>query len=910
MAKYLNPDESTKRYLTREAPLNYIAGLGRGAIGFTTRSDLGDARMDISFGGGGDKQETTDDNADAGLFSMGTWDAEDDEADRIYAMIDERMENKRKTKNMAREKAEQEEMERERPKIQAQFADAKEELSKVSFAEWNSIQDPGNYSRAKKAKVEHYTAAPNSLLEQAKRERGTTSTVQDAGMATPMSGMFTPATPMTDLTKVGEVKQTIMKSKLAAVSDSVTGQTSVDPKGYLTQLSQQKIATAAEVGDKKRAGLLLDSVLTSNPKHGPAWIARARLEEASGKLVRARKYIIKGTEECPTSQDVWLEAARLHQGRDSQEILATAVSKMPEAVSLWLAAARLEVDPARQKRVFRKALENVPNSVKLWRAAVQLEKEADAKVMLAHAVECVPSSVEMWLAWAKLEDYDGARKVLNRARATVPTERAIWLTAAQLEEAHGSSIDIIRKVIRKGIKSLAAHGVHVDREQWIKEAENCERQKSLVTCSAVINETIGLGVEDEDRKATWVEDAETLLQRGSTHTAKAIYAHTTSVFPSKKSLWLRLARVEKEYGDSESLKEILAKSVKYCINSEVLWLMYAKHTWQELNDVVGARTILKQAFNANPDNESIWLAAVKLEKETGSPKLAREVLGKARTTADTPRVWMKSALLERDQGRYQEEEELLQQSLKKFPAFHKFYLMLGQLKVQMGKPQEAKMIYTKGIKSVSAANSISLWLSLARLEERLSGFSRSRAIVEKARTKNPKNPLLWLEAIRNEFRNGESRIAFNMMAKALQDCPTSGLLWAEAIKMESRAAKKARSVDALKRCDQDPHVILSVAQLFHQNRTIEKARLWYHRCVSDHPTFGDAWAAAYQFEVENGTKEQQEIVLKHCLNANPRYGEKWISVSKDPRNHALSLEKVLLLVAAKFAGINKAGALV
>lgn len=81
-----------------------------------------------------------------------------------------------------------------------------------------------------------------------------------------------------------------------------------------------------------------------------------------------------------------------------------------------------------------------------------------------------------------------------------------------------------------------------------------------------------------------------------------------------------------------------------------------------------ARDILKSAFNANPDTESIWLAAVKLEKETGNLELAREVLENARTTANTARVWMKSALLERDEGNYDVEEKLLKQGIEKFPC--------------------------------------------------------------------------------------------------------------------------------------------------------------------------------------------------------------------------------------------------
>lgn len=57
------------------------------------------------------------------------------------------------------------------------------------------------------------------------------------------------------------------------------------------------------------------------------------------------------------------------------------------------------------------------------------------------------------------------------------------------------------------------------------------------TCRALVAEVIGLGVEEEDRKRTWMADADEVLKRGSVHTARAIYAHATSVFPGKKSVW-------------------------------------------------------------------------------------------------------------------------------------------------------------------------------------------------------------------------------------------------------------------------------------------------------------------------------------------------------------------------------------
>lgn len=43
-------------------------------------------------------------------------------------------------------------------------------------------------------------------------------------------------------------------------------------------------ATDAEISDIKKARLLLKSVISTNPRHAPGWIAAARLEEVAGKL--------------------------------------------------------------------------------------------------------------------------------------------------------------------------------------------------------------------------------------------------------------------------------------------------------------------------------------------------------------------------------------------------------------------------------------------------------------------------------------------------------------------------------------------------------------------------------------------------------------------------------------------------
>lgn len=117
--------------------------------------------------------------------------------------------------------------------------------------------------------------------------------------------------------------------------------------------------------------MLFESLIKSNPKHSPGWIAAACLEEHAGRMVAARKIIKAGCEQCPKSEDVWLESARLHVGTlyhgrgivrltrcqsndDAKVILASAVQHVGQSVKIWMAAADLEHDVKAKKRVLRK----------------------------------------------------------------------------------------------------------------------------------------------------------------------------------------------------------------------------------------------------------------------------------------------------------------------------------------------------------------------------------------------------------------------------------------------------------------------------------------------------------------------------------------------------------------------------
>lgn len=135
-----------KHFIGIPAPLGYVAGVGRGATGFTTRSDIGPARdaNDVSDDRHAPptkkkkKDEEEDDDEDlndsnydefsgygGSLFSKDPYDKDDEEADMIYEEIDKRMDEKRKEYREKRLKEELEKYRQERPKIQQQFSDLK-----------------------------------------------------------------------------------------------------------------------------------------------------------------------------------------------------------------------------------------------------------------------------------------------------------------------------------------------------------------------------------------------------------------------------------------------------------------------------------------------------------------------------------------------------------------------------------------------------------------------------------------------------------------------------------------------------------------------------------------------------------------------------------------------------------------
>ncbi|KAJ6619458.1 PRP1 splicing factor, N-terminal-domain-containing protein [Mycena sp. CBHHK59/15] len=899
-------DKNRLAFLTMPAPASYVAGLGRGASGFTTRSDIGpEAQARRGEETEYDPGAFQDPETETGLFAGTIYEADDEEADQIFAEVDHAMENRRKARREAREVEEQQTVRAKRPKIQAQFSDLKRGLSSVTDEEWENLPEVGNLTKRREVRDNRTYVVPDSILVGDRNKLR-----HESSLSVQQQQFGTEAGEIADFVELGNARDKILSLKLDQVSSVASGlSTSINPTAYLTDLNSVIVKSDAEIGDIEKARMLFDSMVKSNPKYAHGWIAAACVEEHAGRIVAARKLINAGCQQCPTSEEVWLEAARLHNNNDAKVILANAVRNVQQSVKIWLKAADLEPDSNAKRRVLRKALDSIPNSVRLWKEAINLETSAsDARLLLTRAVEIIPQSVDLWLALAKLGSSEHAKSVLNKARKAIPTSHEIWIAGAHLieHEAQQSATSTIQVIasgtidttIMTAVRELRKHGVLFSREQWIAEAEKSDELGMSLTCEAIIKYTITMDIEPQDQVSTWLGDIDAMQAKKRLTAARAVAAFMLKVFPNRADLWEKAIELEPTAGPSTSMESLFEKAVGYCPQSEVFWLMWAKKKWLD-DDVPAARRVLEQAFLANPESENIWLAAVKLEAENGEHQVARALLLRAREVANTSRLWMKAAVFERQQDKLEDALSILDTALSRFPRSPKLYMIQGQINDSLGRLAAARGSFNAGLKACPKESR--LWILASRLEEKDNKSIKARALLDKARLLHPNNDMIWAEAVHVEERSGgSSTLAKSVLARGLQACPTSGYLWAMSVGREPRPSRKSRAADAMAKSGNHPLVLCTAARLFWAERKIEKARDWFSRAVQtaaeDSLDIGDIWAWRLRFEREYGTQDQQQAVISACSRAAPRHGEIWQSIAKAPGNENKKTAEVLDLV--------------
>ncbi|WCJ32812.1 Pre-mRNA-processing factor 6 [Euphorbia peplus] len=498
-----------------------------------------------------------------------------------------------------------------------------------------------------------------------------------------------------------------------------------------------------------------------------------------------------------------------------------------------------------------------PKHPSSWIEAARFEEAAGnlpaARQLIQKGCEECSQNEDVWLEACRLasSDDDARRTLLHRAVQHCPLNLEFWLALARLE-----TYDNAKRVLNNARMNLSYEPII-----WITAAKLEETNGNTSMPGKIIARCIRKGLVID--RAVWIKEAEAAERAGYRVTCRAIIKNTIGIGvegeENRKRTWVTDAEECQKRGSTET-----------------------------------SRAILQEAYAAIPNSEEIWLAAFKLEFENCEPERARLLLAKARERGGTERVWMKSAIVERELGNTEEERRLLDEGLKQFPSFFKLWLMLGQLEERLDHLGKAKEVYELSLNYCSSC--IQLWLSLANLEEKMTGLSKARAVLTMARKENPHNPELWLAAVRAESRHRNKKEAKILMTEALEECPNSGILWAASIEMVPRVQPISKCVDGIKTCASDPHVIVAVANLLWRHRKVDEARKLLNGAVTFFPDIGDFWALYYKFEIQHGTEEDQKDVLKWCIAAEPKHGERWQRIAKALENAHQQTETILTKV--------------
>jgi pre-mRNA-processing factor 6 len=878
----MTDNELEKRF--GKEPKGYIPGIGRGATGFTTRSDIGNSKLitedEMTTNSLVKKEDDKGDYSDSvydnwsgftnnGLFPTINYDEEDKEADKIWREIDEKMESRTKRKREEKEKEMLKKYRKEKPKISTQFADLKKDLKTISMEEWSQIPDIQDYTITHQS-YEVFTPVPDSLLKRAKQENEKYSTIEiNEGNET-------------NIRAVSEAKEILLINQLQKEEKNINGVVSVNPEGYLTSMNKTGGLEESEIGDFKKARSLLNAVTNTNKKNGAAWIANSRIEEYAGKMSAARNIMVKACKYCPEQEDVWLEAARLNEPEISKKILTEAVTYISNSVKIWITAANLETQINLKKKVLRKALQNIPDSELLWNEAIDLEDDIDeAKILLSKAVECVPQSVNLWLTLSKLETGEKAKGVLNKAIKNLPTEIKIWIAAAELEEKKPENTE---KVLKLAKQILEKYQIEIDRNQWITFAEKEEDDKYFETCKSILKLNIGNGIEKEEKEITWMEDANKCIKNNHIFSAKVIFEIATKEFPKNENLWLRFSEIEND----ENKLNVLKKSIMECENNEKLWIVYLNEfikfkSKMEKEDKEKIKSEIRELYTEGlqflKNNEEFWLTLIKYEYEEKDFERVSDLFEESLKVCESPNILIKYAKFQNIQSNDKKELEILEYGIQKFNN-PEICNLRAEFEINKNKNIEnSRIIYMKSIKA--NPNNLKLWMSAIKLEVTLKNYSRARSMLEKAREKIPKNEDLWLESINLEKLESLDNNSINfLLSKALQECKSSGKIWAESIQLEERVKRKSKILLAIENCNKNPYLLCSIARvIFWNEKKLSEARKWFERSISSDPKFGDSWIYYYLFEIENGTEEQQNLLIKRCLESNPSYGDIWLKIS-------------------------------
>lgn len=865
-----------KSFLYQEPPPGYVAGIGRGAVGFSTSADTRILKIEPSFIGGDEdddfESEFTNGN-DVGLLSKRSKeDDEDLEADRIYEEIENRM-NKKTTNTH----------EPEDNSLRERFADLKRSLTTVTVEEWENLPEAGDFTRKNKRQ---------RLLE---KQNQRTYAAPDSLIANGISKV-------TDFDSISRSRTELLNKQL----DSLIPK-NIENEYDVNSIQDIDDSDASQIANIERSRLILDSLRKTEPNKASSWIASARLELQAKNLTSAKNLINEGCKRVPRNEDIWLENLKIHQLKledliFSKGIISKGLRFNPKSELLWLKAYELESDLSLKKNILMQGLESLPSNTNLWEKLIELQEDAaNAKKLLQKALELCPKYWPFFLALIALSSYKESKDLLNQARKQLPHNFEVWITAAKLEERENENItgEKLFKILDKGLKTVQKS---FERTSLFDFATTCEAQgypqtsKALVRC-AMANNNIESSLSD-------------LLYEASVYPeniSQMIYDYIILKYPNNTEGWIQILESLKEGKKISRLYEYYQKAINLNPGNVLFSLMFAKDKWILDNDIPEARRILSESSKSNLTNEDLWIARVKLEVKNANYLEATELSEQSILhCSNSRRIWYKHIhlleCLNTVNPKIHSRSKILsviEKALDKFPDCEKICLQKVQHLLRDGsklnEAREFAAISTRKCPKFSA-----LWIILAEIDEKyLHNIIKARSVLDNAVILNPDCDYLWEAKIKLERRNEDLKSARLIISKALQLFSNSPRIWAQHLELLPKSQRPKALLEALKKTNNSGYILLKIGVLFWMDGKLSKAKPWFDRSLKSDKNNGDCWAWSYLYMKSNSNSEETAKFIKEFNDSYDQInrGDTWNHINKSIDNFEKDPLQILELVS-------------
>ncbi|CDK28689.1 unnamed protein product [Kuraishia capsulata CBS 1993] len=849
-----------KSFLDQEAPVGYVAGLGRGATGFTTQQDIGDARLEFTNIEDGYDDKYQDVSGDeAGLLG----DDQVDESDLIYESIEAKLRNKKRKRKGGDEEValnnEGEDVSSSISAIGLQFQDLKRDLSQVDREQWLNLPESGDFTRKNKR-------SKMLLQEQQRFYRAPDSVI---------GGDQTMNSEETDLRKIQLAKDRLLELKLDNSQLAVgngnafnTGQ-NLDSSKYLNDLSLIEYRPQ-EVGDYQRMKLALANLRKVEPKNGNVWISSARLEEQFKKFKSAKSLISQGCQVCVHSEDVWLENVRLNLSdiAVAKSIVAEGLRFNSTSFRLWFQAYMLESAELNKKRVLQKALENIPDNAVLWFELIKYQDDDGVIRLLQKAVELIPNELSLWLKLISVSPYDEAKALLNKSRKQFGELKEIWMKAFQLCEKFDPSH--LPGLVTRGVSKASDPAIN-----WLEGLDN----EYPETCKLLIS-TVEVTVEELAKLV------ETYKSKDEHDIVRLLYQELSRKDADYWEDYLEFEQTNGSLADQDACYKELTSTQPQCMN----YLRYAKFRWQELGDLEATAETLYSCLSQFPDDEEVYFAIVKFENSRENWAEVEDTLVKALDRLGTERSYYKLVNFYRCNDNVPEALKLANEGLTKYPQSWKLHLQ----RLQMLQGDGGVDAYEDAVSQ--CPHSVPIWVAYSRYYESKNITIRARSILEKAEILNPQNEALLLEQVMLESRTSGPGQAQFKLVKNLKSLPNSPkLLGLQLQFLDTKSKRKQAYISDLKLTQEDSVVILEIAKsLWLKDANVGKAKSFFDMALSKDEYNGDVYGWYYLFLTKHGDEEEKEHLLDKFVKAEPFRGDSFNAFKKQIANQRKTPQALLI----------------